>query len=112
MHGIRLGFEERRFILKSYQKYKNVAGLFTKQFATSPPTRLTFKRIKDKFEAYGIIYDIHKQRSGRLMTSTNMSIEKLIMKTYIKNPSSSFRQGLLELELSKDSVHRFLNDIF
>ena len=60
-------------------------NMFIVQFKTCPSTRLTEKRIMDKFEAYCTIYDYHKQRS--LTTGTP--------KTYLrKNLRSSFLQAV------------------
>ena len=42
------------------------------------------------------------------MASNNMSIEKLILQTYIKNSRISVRKASHELELSKDIVNRVL----
>ncbi|XP_036359276.1 uncharacterized protein LOC118763655 [Octopus sinensis] len=58
----RLDFEERKFILKCYWKYENAVEVqrqFRREFNKEPPTRVTITRIRDKFEADGIVQDAH-----------------------------------------------------
>ncbi|KAJ4428830.1 hypothetical protein ANN_25823 [Periplaneta americana] len=50
-----------------------------REYETEPPTRLTIKRIIDKFEAHGTICDIHKGRSGRPHTATSAASSALVL---------------------------------
>ena len=63
MAETRLSFEQRKFILKCYWKYENAVGVqrrFRRQFQTDPPSRLTIRRIRDKFEADGTVQNVNK----------------------------------------------------
>ena len=63
----RLEFEERKFILKCYWKYENTVEVqrqFKREFNKEPPTRVTITRIRDKFEADGIVQDHHVNLPG------------------------------------------------
>lgn len=110
--GKMLTFEERKFVLKSYWKCRNMSEIqkkFMKTFKTDKaPSRLTIIRIRDKFETYGTIQNIHKERSGRRKTSTNSVMEELVMQAHHKNPKQSVRHLARELGISRSSVHRIL----
>ena len=58
----RLSFEQQKCILKWFIKYDSAVEVqrqWRREFETEPPTRLTIKRIIDKFEMHGTICDIH-----------------------------------------------------
>ncbi|PSN57831.1 hypothetical protein C0J52_04373 [Blattella germanica] len=58
MADTRLTFDERKSVLKWYIKYKNtneVQQQYRNEYQTEPLTRLTIRRIRDKFEVDGII---------------------------------------------------------
>ena len=62
MAAARLTFEQRKCILKWFIKFDNAVEVqrqWRREFETEPPTRLTIKRIIDKFEMHGTISDIH-----------------------------------------------------
>ena len=66
MAAARLTFEQRKCILKWFIKFDNAVEVqrqWRRELETEPPTRLTIKRIIDKFEMYGTICDIHKGKS-------------------------------------------------
>ena len=63
MAGARLMFEERKFILKWYIKFENVAEVqrqWKRVFQTQRPTRLTITRVCDMFDTHGTICDVHE----------------------------------------------------
>lgn len=66
---MRLTFEKSKFIFKFCWKYEHVAELqrhFCRELLTNSSTRLKINRIKDKFETYGTVQNIDRERSGRL----------------------------------------------
>jgi hypothetical protein len=82
MAEVRLSFEERKFMLKCYWKYKNVTEVqreFTREFQRNPPTRRTIACTRDKFEATGTVQDVHKQRSSRPWSSTSPTREEQLL---------------------------------
>ena len=72
MADARLSFEERKCVLKWFWKFENVTEVQRRwkcEFGTTPPTRVTISRIRDKFEEAGTIQNVHRGRSGRARVS-------------------------------------------
>ncbi|PSN39225.1 hypothetical protein C0J52_24163 [Blattella germanica] len=68
MAAARLTIEQRKSIPKWFIKFDNAVEVqrqWRREFETEPPTRLTIKRIIDKFEMCGTICNIHKGKSGK-----------------------------------------------
>ncbi|PSN38338.1 hypothetical protein C0J52_12684 [Blattella germanica] len=66
MAAARLKIEQRKCILKLFIKFYNAVEVqrqWRLEFETELPTRLTIKRIIDKFEMHETICDIHKGSS-------------------------------------------------
>ncbi|KAJ4441555.1 hypothetical protein ANN_11411 [Periplaneta americana] len=58
---VQLSFDECKWILKCYWKVENVVVVQRRwrvEFGTELPTRLTIKRIRDKFEVDGTVQDV------------------------------------------------------
>lgn len=113
MAASRLSFTEKKFILKSYWKYENVAEVqrqFSEHFSKEPPTRKTIARIRDKFENEGTILDLHGKRSGRPRSSTGALGQAAVLEGFRRSPKKSLRQAAREAGISKNSVHRILKD--
>lgn len=92
----RLSVEQRKFILKCYWKYENAVEVqrqFRREYQDDPPTRLTIRRIRDKFEADGTVLNVHRERSGRPRTSTNAAMEERVLDSYRLNSRKSVRQA-------------------
>ena len=67
-------FEERKSILKWYIKFENVAEVqrqWKREFQTQPPTRLTIRRLCDKFDIHGTICDVYRGRPGSPLKATS-----------------------------------------
>ena len=77
--------EERESILKWYIKFENVAEVqrqWKLEFQTEPPTLLTITRLCDKFDTHGTICDVHRGRSGRLLTATSPASSALVLERF------------------------------
>ena len=71
--AVKLSFDERKWLLKCYWKVKNVVEVQRRwrvKFGTSPPTRVTITRIRNKFEVDGTVQDMLKDRCGRKRNSS------------------------------------------
>lgn len=111
MAGARLTFDERKSVLKWYFKYENINEVqrqWRNEYQTEPPTRLTIRRIRDKFEAEGCVKDVHKQRSGRPVTVTSPANSHLVLQQFTRSPQKSVRQCARETGVSRSSVRRIL----
>ena len=58
--AVKLSFDERKWLLMCYWKVKNVEVQERRrvEFGTTPPTRVTITRIRDKFEVDGTLQDV------------------------------------------------------
>jgi hypothetical protein len=107
----RLSFEQRKLTLKWYWKFENVLKVqrrWTRKFETTPPTRLTITTSRDKFETYGTVNDMCKQRSGRPRTSTSEDTSAMVLQQFTRSPKKSFRRCASEIWISETSVHRII----
>ena len=114
MAEVRLGFEERKFIIKCYWKHENIMEVqrqFRRHFHKDPPTRRTIARIRDKFETDGTVHDVHKERSGRPRSSTTPAKENQLLETLHRSPRKSVRQMARETGIPKSSAHHILKRI-
>ena len=136
MAEVRLGFEERKFIIKCYWKHENIMEVqrqFRRHFHKDPPTKTrrvpedgvvrereretiarmssTIARIRDKFETDGTVHDVHKERSGRPRSSTTPAKENQLLETLHRSPRKSVRQMARETGIPKSSAHRILKRI-
>lgn len=62
------------FATKCYWEHENIKDVqrqFRKWFHSGPPTRRTIARIRDSFEADGIIHGVHNPHSGAPWSSTS-----------------------------------------
>ncbi|KAJ4437402.1 hypothetical protein ANN_17546 [Periplaneta americana] len=94
MAGACLTFEQQKCILKWFMRFDNaieVQRQWRREYETEPPTSLTIKRIIDKFEAHGMICDIHKGRSGRLHTA----LSAFVLERFVTSPQKSATQCAL-----------------
>lgn len=104
-------FEQRKCILKWFMRFDNAVEVqrqWRREFDTEPPTRLTIKRIIDKFEAHGTICDIHKGRSGRPRTATSPASSAVVLERFVTSPQKSATQCAREVGISCTSVRRIL----
>lgn len=111
MADVRLSFEERKCVLKWFWKFENVTEVqrqWRREFGTTPPTRVTISRIRDKFEEDGTVQDVHKGRSGRPRVSTSPDISDEILDRFTQSPRKSIRQCSRETGISRASVQRIL----
>lgn len=65
-------FEQRKFTLKCYwtKMQLKFKGRYRRKFHSDPSTRIRVSWIRNKFEADGIVHNVHKVRSGRTWIST------------------------------------------
>lgn len=113
MTETRLSFEQRKTILKWYwktEKISEVQRLWRNEFATDPPSRLTISRIRDKFELYGTICDIQRQKSGRSPTATSVESSDKVLQLMSTTPKMSVRECALQTGVSRSSIHRILKN--
>ena len=71
----KLSFDERKWLFKYYWKVENVFEVQRRwrvQFGTPPPTMVTLRRIRDKFDVDGTVQDVLKVRLGRKITRVLM----------------------------------------
>ncbi|KAJ4441042.1 hypothetical protein ANN_10891 [Periplaneta americana] len=113
MAGARLTFEQRKCILKWFMRFDRpnaveVQRQWRREYETEPPTRLTIKRLIDKFEAHGTIRGIHKGRSGRPRTATSPASSALVLERFVTSPQKSGTQCAREVAISSTSVRRIL----
>lgn len=111
MSSSRFSFEEKKFILKCYWKYENIAEVqrrFIEHFSKAPPSRPTIARIRDKFEQDGTVHDLHKEHSGRPRTSTDAAGEAAVLEAFQRSPKKSLRRAACETGISRNSIHRIL----
>ncbi|XP_076368679.1 uncharacterized protein LOC143256014 [Tachypleus tridentatus] len=111
MAEARLRFEKTKFILKCYWKCENVTEAqrrFKREFQTDPPTRLTITHIRDKFETYRTVQDVHEGRSRRPRSSTSPTREAELLESLHRSPRKSVRQTARETGISNSSVRRML----
>ena len=60
----------------------------------------TIARIRDKFEAYGIVQNTNNKHSGRPRTSTSPGKELQVQETLLRSPQKSLRQTAQETHIS------------
>ncbi|KAJ4440917.1 hypothetical protein ANN_10765 [Periplaneta americana] len=75
-----------------------------REYETVYPTRLTIKRIIDKFEAHITICDIHEERLGRPPTATSPVSSSLTLKSFVTSPQKSAMKCAREVGISNTSV--------
>ena len=76
------------------------------EFGTSPTTRLTITRIRDKFEVDATVQDVLKGRCG---SSTDNESADEVVQVCARSPKKSLWQCSREIGIEKFSVHRILN---
>ena len=67
-------YHSMNVLLKCYWKVENAVEVQRRwrvEFGTSPPTKVTITRIRDKFEVDGTVQDVLKSRCGRKRSSTD-----------------------------------------
>ena len=67
---MKLSFDERKWLLKCYWKVENIVEVQCRwrvEFGTPPPTRVTIKRIRERFEFDGTMQDVLKGRWAVLL---------------------------------------------
>lgn len=114
MAAVRLSLAERKAVLKWYWKCENIQEVqrqWQNEFGTSPPTRRTIARIRDKFEADGTVHDVHKARSGRPRTATSLASSAAVLQLFTQSPQKSTYQGARESGVSRSSVRRILKEV-
>jgi hypothetical protein len=90
------------------REYAKVQRRWTREFETTPLTRLTFTIIRDKFEKYGTVNNMCKQRSGRPRTSTSEDTSAMVLQQFTRSPKTSSSRCAGEIGISKPSAHRIL----
>ena len=105
----RLSFEQHKGIFKCYWRTEKVVEV-QRQYRCeyTPPTRLTIVRIRDKFETHGTVWDVHKDRSGRLRTSTSPVSWAMVLERFEHSPQKSTKQCVHETEIRRTSVRRII----
>ena len=95
---------------KCYWKVENVVE-FQQRWRVKfriPPTRVTIRRIRDKFEVYGLLQDVLKGRCGRKRSSTDNERADAVMPVFARSPKKSLRQCSRETCIEKSSVYAIL----
>ncbi|MCP6497856.1 DUF4817 domain-containing protein, partial [Klebsiella pneumoniae] len=72
---------------------------FRREFQTDPPTRLTITQIRDQFQADGTVQNVYKKLYERPWTSTNFTIQEMLMETYCQISKKSVRQVSCVIEI-------------
>ena len=83
--AVKLSFDERKWLLKSYWKVENVVEVqrhWRVEFGTPPKTRVIITRIRDKFEVDGTVQDVLKGRCGRKRSSSDNESADAVMKLF------------------------------
>ncbi|KAI8784593.1 conserved oligomeric Golgi complex subunit 6 isoform X1 [Biomphalaria glabrata] len=94
MADLRLSFEERKQIIKWYWKFENVAAVrrqWRSEYGTESPSRLIITCLRDKFEIYVTLCDVHKGRSGRPRTATSDESTTAVLELFQRSPKKSSR---------------------
>ena len=108
---MKLSIDEHKWLLKCYWKMENVVEVQQRwrvEFGTSPTTRVTITRIRDKFEVDGIVQDLLKGQCGRTRSSTDNECADAVMQVFARSPNKSLRQYSREIDIEKSSVHQIL----
>ena len=86
---MKLPFDERNWLLKCYWKVENVVEVQRRwrvEFGTPPPTKVTIRRIRDKFEVDVTVQDVLKDRCGRKRSSTDNESADAVMQIFARSP--------------------------
>ena len=109
--GVKLSFDERKWLLKCYWKVENVVEdhpCWRVEYGTPPPTRATITRIRDKFQGNGTVQYMLKDRCGRKRSSTDNESADAVMQVFARSPNKSLRQCFREIGIKKAILHRTL----
>ena len=108
--AVKLSFDERKWLLKCFRKVENVVEVrrLRVEFGT-PPTIVTIRRIRDKFEVDGTVQDVLKGRCGRKISSTDNETADAVMQVFLRSPKKLLRQCSREIGIDKSTVHQILN---
>lgn len=82
MAATRLSIEQKKFILKTFWTFENVAEMqrqIRREFQSDLPTQFIIAKIRNMFKALRTVQNVHKQYSGRLWSSINHTTEERLV---------------------------------
>ena len=97
---VKLSFDEHKWLLKCYWKMENVVDVqqcWRVEFGTTPSTRVTITRIREKYEVDGTVQQVLKGRCGRKRSSTDNESVDAVMQVFARSPKKSLRQCSREM---------------
>jgi hypothetical protein len=91
-----------------FENISEVKGQWRNEFGTQPPTRLTIACIRNKFDIYGTVGDVHKERSRRPRTATTVATSAAVLQQFTRSPQKCVKQCSRETGASRSNVQRIL----
>ena len=78
-------------------------------FDTSPPSRQTIYRLRNKFDETGSVSNAPK--SARPKTSETEENEMLVAMTFVNSPRKSTRRASAKLSIPRTSLRRLMHNV-
>jgi len=110
----RLTIQQRTKVIEFWHQEKSVTKVqrrYCTHFDVHPrsgPTRLTIKRIVEKFTTVGTVCDQHKGHSGRKRSGRSLENIEIVRNSVAQSPRKSVRRLSAETAISSTSVYRIL----